>query len=88
MSESPQVIKEIRPFIGKLGAKTLQSFSNIFFFIGAVSGTGLGYYFMKKDIENMIDVLYKYFKAHAEDFSDSFEKAIEYLINRIDQYQD
>ena len=35
--ESPKIIKEIRPIIGKIGAKTLQSFSSIFIFVGAVS---------------------------------------------------
>ena len=88
VSESPEIIKEIRPIIGKLGAKTLQSFSNIFFFVGIISGTGLGYFFMKKDIEKMIDNCYQYFLEHAEEFSDSFEQAIQYLINRIDKYQD
>ena len=38
-----------------MGAKTLQSFSSVFIFVGTAAGTGLGYYFMKSDIEKMID---------------------------------
>ena len=88
VAESPEMIKQIRPFIGKLGQKTLQSFSNIFIFVGAISGTGLGYYLMKKDIEKMVETLYEYFKEHAGDFSNSFDQAIQYLEDRIDQLQD
>ena len=87
-SKSPTIIKEIRPIIGRLGAKTLQSFSSIFIFVGAASGTGLGYYFMKSDIEKMIKEFYEYFIEHAEEFSDSFEQAIQYLIERANKYDD
>ena len=86
--ESPQLVKQIRQIVGKLGAKTLKSFSNVFLFVGIASGTGLGYYFMKSDIEKMIEVLYEYFKKHVEEFSDSFDQAIQYLINRANNYQD
>lgn len=43
---------------------------------------------MKSDIEKMIEVLYEYFKKHVEEFSDSFDQAIQYLINRANNYQD
>ncbi len=71
-----------------MGAKTLQSFSSVFIFVGTAAGTGLGYYFMKSDIEKMIDEFYNYFIEHAEDFSDSFDQAIQYLIERANKYDD
>lgn len=43
---------------------------------------------MKSDIEKMIDEFYKYFKEHAEEFSDSFDQAIQYLIERANKYDD
>ena len=41
---------------------------------------------MKSDMEKFVEKLYNYFIEHAEEFSDSFEQAIEYLNNRANNY--
>ena len=70
----------------EIACTTLRTLSISFFFVGSAVGIGLGYYFMYKNCQEIIDKLYEYFIENVKTLSSSYEQAIKYFESKILYY--
>ena len=77
-----QIISQAGQITGEVGLAALRGVSISFIFIGSAIGIGVGYYFMQKHCNALIDILHNYFINNIRSLSNSLEQAIQFMEER------
>ena len=82
-----QYLSQAGQITGEVGFAALRGVSISFMFIGSAIGIGVGFYFMQKHCNALIDILYEYFINNIRILSNSLEQAIQYLEDRANYFE-